>query len=288
VQNGPPVVFRAGVEMVAVSATVRGRDGHLVTDLTAEDFTIRVDGRPVEVEVFSNEPRPLAVAVLVFAFYPPVDGLERLRLAGRAFIDHLRPDELAVIGTMSDEIALSPHLTGNKTILKRVLDEELWPGPINAVGAVANMAIDRLAALDGTYRRAVVFLGHDEGDRCRDSFWHRAGKDPRCTTAAHATTRARDMGAAIYGLVLPPPFGRNPARPVMAMSRDTGGGYAEVRDSDDLPAVMAKVAEGLRREYVIGFFPPAQDGREHRIDVRVGRSGARVFARRTFHLRDQQ
>jgi len=72
----------------------------------------------------------------------------------------------------------------------------------------------------------------------------------------------------------------------MAMSRDTGGGYAEVRDSDDLSAVMATVVEGLRREYVIGFFPPVQDGREHRIDVRVDHRAARVFARRTYLLRD--
>ena len=39
-------VFRAGVEAVAVDVVVVDRDGHPVRDLTVEDFTLLVDGRP--------------------------------------------------------------------------------------------------------------------------------------------------------------------------------------------------------------------------------------------------
>ena len=40
-------VFRAGVEAVAVDVVVVDRDGNPVTDLTVEDFTLQVDGKPV-------------------------------------------------------------------------------------------------------------------------------------------------------------------------------------------------------------------------------------------------
>lgn len=279
-QDGPPVVFRAGVEMVEVTATVRGRDGHLIPDLTRDDFQVRVDGRPVAIEVFSNEPRPLAVAVLVFTGLPKPGDIERNRDAAKALVDHLEPGDVAVIGSMSDEIALSPHITADKATLHRVLEEELWPGPSNAVGAVANLAMEAFAG--DTRKRAVVFMGYDDADRC--SYWVGGRDDPRCVTAAQATRRAEADGVLIYGLPMPVPFGLNPARPVRAMSRATGGGYATLTDEEDLRTTMARVVEGLRRDYLLGFTPPTQDGRDHRVEVRATRPGTTTFARRTFRL----
>jgi VWFA-related protein len=283
-QDGPPVVFRDRVDMVEVSATVRGRDGHLVSDLMRDDFRVFVDGRPVPVEVFSNDPRRLAVAILIFTAMDRTHGYEpaaRQRAAGRALVDALGLDDIAVIGSMSDEIALSPHLTSDKAVLRRVLDEELWPGPVNAVGAVANMAMDSFKAAHENRRHAIVFIGPDDLDRC--VFWDDGRSDPRCVSARDATRRALVDNVLFYGLPLPRLYGIFEGRPAMMMSRDTGGGYAELSDDDeDLAATMARVVEGLRRDYLLGFTPPAGDGREHRVEVRVDRPGTRVFARRTF------
>jgi VWFA-related protein len=266
--------------MVEVTTTVRGGDGHLVTDLTREDFQVRVDGRPVAIEIFSNEPRPLAVALLLFTALPAPGNIERQRDAAKALVDHLDPGDVGVIGSMSDEIALSPHITSDKAILYRVLDEELWPGPINAVGTVANLAMEAFAT--ETRKRAVVFIGYDAQDRC--DYWVGGQDDPRCVTTTHATRRAEAEGVLIYGLPSPVPFGMNPSRPVRAMSRATGGGYAELTYEEDLRATMARVVEGLRRDYLLGFTPPTRDGRDHRVEVRVTRPGMTTFARRTFRL----
>lgn len=285
-QDSPAVVFRTGVEMVEVSATVRGRDGHLVSDLTRGDFTVRVDGRAVPIEVFSNEPRPLAVAILIFTAMrgtASVMPVERARAVAHTLVNALGADDVAVIGSMSDEIALSPHLTSDKTILHRVLEEELWPGPINAVGTVASLAMDAFEA-DDHRRRAIVFIGPDDNGRCVPTVlgWEASATDPRCVSARNATRRALADDVLIYGLPLPRSYGNFDGRPVMLMSRDTGGGYAELSDDEDLAATMARVVEGLRRDYLIGFAPPDDDGREHRVEVRVDRPGTRVFARRTF------
>ena len=37
------------------------------------------------------------------------------------------PQDRAQIGTFGEEIAISPHLTGDKEMLRRVLRNELWP-----------------------------------------------------------------------------------------------------------------------------------------------------------------
>lgn len=284
-QDSPSVVFRSGVEIVEVSATVRGRDGHLVSDLTREDFRVLVDRRSARIEVFSNAPRPLAVAILIFTAvhrssdYAPA---ARQRVVGKALVDALGDDDVAVIGSMSDEIALSPHLTSDKAILHRVLEEELWPGPINAVSTVASLAMDAFEAVDDHRRRAIVFIGPDDRDRCVPAVWGTSATDSRCVSMRDATRRALTDNVLIYGLPLPRSYGIVDGRPVMIMSRDTGGGYAEVANDEDLDLTMTRVVEGLRRDYLIGFSPPEDDGRQHRVEVRVDRPDTRVFARRTF------
>jgi len=50
----PTPVFRAGLDLVNVTVTVRDGKGGLVSDLTAEDFVVLEDGRPQKVEVFAQ------------------------------------------------------------------------------------------------------------------------------------------------------------------------------------------------------------------------------------------
>ena len=45
-------VFRAGVELLPLDAVVLDRDGRQVTDLTAAEFQVEVDGKPRRVATF--------------------------------------------------------------------------------------------------------------------------------------------------------------------------------------------------------------------------------------------
>jgi hypothetical protein len=45
-------VFRAGVDLVTVDATVVDQDGPPVTGLTADDFVLTVDGKPRQIDAF--------------------------------------------------------------------------------------------------------------------------------------------------------------------------------------------------------------------------------------------
>ena len=63
---------------------------------------------------------------------------------------------------------------------------------------------------------------------------------------------------------------------------ETGGGHFALPPGADLTATFARVADELRRQYVIGFSPAALDGKLHRVEVRVRRPGMKVTARRTY------
>lgn len=90
----------------------------------------------------------------------------------------------------------------------------------------------------------------------------------------------------------PPPA---PRRPVAAECRETGpdpdlrelavtggGGYFELRSTDDLTSTFERVGRELHSQYLIGFVAPELDGELHALEVRVKRPDVSVRARRTY------
>ena len=53
-----PPSFSSALDMVNVTVTVRDAHGKLVTDLQADDFIVKEDGRPQVVEVFARAHEP--------------------------------------------------------------------------------------------------------------------------------------------------------------------------------------------------------------------------------------
>jgi VWFA-related protein len=263
----PPQSFRSGVQTVAVYATVSDRNGRLVPNLQREDFRIFDNGRQVDITNFSNELQPITVAVMLDMSGSMVRRFLKLRAATNHFIDALLPWDRARIGSFGVEIAVSPLLTGDKDLLKRVVREELWPGggtPLwNGIDAA-------MRSLEGEQGRRVVLVftdGLDTGSL--------EGLD-----GAHGNVerRARDQGFMLYAIGMNPP---GLAGDLAGLTEDTGGGHFEMNDGDDLTATFSKVADELRHQYVLGFTPRVLDGKQHKLDVRVTR-GMKARARKNY------
>lgn len=63
---------------------------------------------------------------------------------------------------------------------------------------------------------------------------------------------------------------------------DSGGGYFELRTTDELGETFARVADELHRQYLLGFTPANLDGKTHMLEVRVKDSTLTVRARRSY------
>jgi VWFA-related protein len=273
----PQATFRSDIETVAIYATVRDRNGSLVTNLTRDDFRVFVDGRLVEIDTFSNEPEPIVVALLLATRNYR---LARLREFGSAFIDALGPADRAVIGSFGHEYWLSPILTIEHQVLHRVLDEALWPGDGYLVGTMVHLAMSALQRERG--RRVLLVVGPRASDDC----WRYAGIGIPCMQEGPARKQASDSGYMIYGVEVAPqvrPLRGEPLRgSVERMADETGGGYVRLEDDAEVAGVCAQIVEELRHQYVIGFTPQFRDNRAHELRVRANRTGLSVRARRTF------
>ncbi len=61
--DGRDGVFRSGIELVNVAATVTDARGRFVDGLTKDDFRVYEDGEPVEITQFDNERVPVSLGI---------------------------------------------------------------------------------------------------------------------------------------------------------------------------------------------------------------------------------
>jgi Ca-activated chloride channel family protein len=101
---------------------------------------------------------------------------------------------------------------------------------------------------------------------------HRAGQ-------REVSRRARDGGFMIYAIGME---GTGLRGSMANLTDQTGGGRFELKRDADLSATFARVAEELRRQYLLGFTPTALDGRQHRLEVRLTSPGLSARARRSY------
>jgi VWFA-related protein len=260
--------FRSRVETVAIYATVTDRNGRLVTGLGKGDFQVLEDGRPVDVTLFSNEPQP-ATVVIMLDMSQSVGPRELLaRDSAQRFVDALEPGDRVRLGSFGVEIALSPLLTGDKDELTRVLREELWPGGATPLW---NALFAAMSSLDGERGRRVVLSLTDGQDTASLPGWPGTLDDVR--------RKALDEEFMIYAIAME---GSGLARPIVDLADATGGGHFEVKRDADLAATFAQVLDELRHQYLFGFAPGTLDERAHKLEVRVTASGLRVKSRTSY------
>ena len=291
--------FRTDVNTVALYATVRDAGGHLVPNLTKDDFTISDDGQPADIVAFSNEPVPITVALMLDMSNSMAGDYVQVRAAAHAFVDELWEGDRATIGTFGAEVAVSPHLTSDKTILKRVADEEVWPGGGTPLWAGLRAA---MVALTGQPGRRIVLVLTDGGEACPARAYDRlpamasstaghlvatsetnAALDGICSTGPDEERRAVRQDFMVYGVEFRgiPAFSGSVAR-LHDIIDETGGGRFQLNTKADLDATFARVVEELHHQYTIGFVPHALDGKEHRVDLRSTNLQVRARARKTY------
>jgi Ca-activated chloride channel family protein len=284
--------FRGGVRTVAVYATVQDRAGRLVPDLTRDDFEIIDNGRPVELTVFSNEQLPITVAVMLDMSNSMWDEFQRVRDGALHFVNVLDGADRARIGSFGLELALSPHLTGDKKILTRVVEEELWPGGPTPLWSAIELGMHSIATEPG---RRVVLALTDGDDSCllriisrpksRFSVGRFSDSPPKpvdfCATFERVRSRALREEFMIYGIGLP-----DLSDYMKDLSAETGGGYFNLRANADLKASFARVVEELHHQYLLGFTPARLDGAVHKLDVQVKRPGLVARARKSYTASD--
>lgn len=265
-------IFKSATRTVPVYATVTDATGRLVPDLERADFEVFDEGKKVELSVFENVVQPITVVVMLDTSGSMTMNLELLKQAATQFVIRLLPADRARVGSFSDKIRVSPaDFTGDRDELMRILREDIQFGNPTALWDATDVSMDALKDMQG---RRVVLVFTDGAD----TYSRRSQGD--------ILTRARSEEFMIYAIGLRSQMrGQGVTRPdpgLKKVAEETGGGYFELRRTDELNATFTRVAAELHSQYALGFTPQAIDGKVHKLEVRVARPGLVARARKSY------
>jgi Ca-activated chloride channel family protein len=271
--EGQEPTFRSSTRIVPVIATVLDAQGRLVPGLERDEFTILDNGKPVEISFFQNEVQPFTAVVMLDYSASMTANLDRLQAAAEQFLLRLLPEDKGQVGSFSDKIQFSGTFTNDRDDLIFALKDLQFGNPTRLFDAT----YESIAMLDGVEGRKVVLVFTD-GD---DTASRRGMGD--------VLERAKDGEVMIYAIGLESEFFNGqrmvrtrPDRGLRRLADETGGGYFELKKTDELGATFTRVAQELHSQYTLGFSPPVLDGREHKLAIRLKQPGMTARARRTY------
>lgn len=289
-QQQQPPTFRGATENVPVYVTVTDKDGRLVPSLQREDFVLFDNGKAQPITVFDNTPQPVRLIVMLDVSGSMYGNAALLRQASRELFARLRPDDQVKVGTFGEEITISPAFTNDPGILESAVPSAIPASAPTPLWTALMTAIDAFG--EGTSRKVILVLSDG-----KDSGAVRFGRP--FFTLPHVMERAQREEVMIYSVAMrsrSAPSRRpgglfNPAQSMVAdlpdpglatIAQETGGGYFELRPRDNLDEAFARTVDELHAQYLLGFVPPARDGKRHKIEVKLTRQDAKARARKNY------
>jgi Ca-activated chloride channel family protein len=267
--------FRSGTQTVPLYVTVVDTTRRLVPDLTQDDFEVFDNGKPQAITLFDNEVRPITAVVMLDTSGSMTLALDLVKKGAEQFLIRLLPDDRARVGAFNDKIEFHPEnaFTGDRDELIAALKELDFGYPTRLYDAV-DQSMDKLEVVDG---RKVVVVFTDGDDTAS-----KAGQ-------GDVLDRARLLEMMVYAIGLESDYFNGvqrvrtrPDRGLRKLAEETGGGFFELKKTDELNATFTRVAQELHSQYVLGFSPEKLDGKVHKLEVRVKRPGMTARARRSY------
>lgn len=280
------------VNLVHLFVTVRDRHGGLVTNLTRENFRVYEDGNPQEIAYFDREMNlPLTLALLVDTSGSQERLLEPEKRAAKRFLARvLRRGDEALVITFDLDVNLLADFTFDLERLNRAIDR----AQINAPSVPVMVQGPVPARPNGTHFYDAVYLA------CTEKLAGEAGRK-----AIVALTDAQDYGSmkklsdaieaaqhsdtVVHIVLLADRWqywgSYEGDRVASRLAEETGGRVIQARNAQQLDRAFDELAQELRSQYVLGYYPTntARDGGFRRIRVEVTPGGYRALTRKGYY-----
>ncbi len=295
-----PIKLRA--TLVQVPVIVKEKGGRYLTDLKREEFAIYEDGVKRDVEFFGTVEEPFNVALLIDSSGSTVEQLEHIKNAALAFIENLRPQDKVMIVEFNDSVRILSELTGDRSQITRAISD-IKPGEYTQVYEAVYTAVwERLEQIEG--RKAVILFsdGIDTASSeisledtldaiiesedvivypirysTREDVERKLEKKFTIQTASNNAKASEDRDKALRELDR---IYREADDYLLEMARLSGGVIERADRLTDLKAAFGRITDELRRQYLLGYYPPdKKNDKDRRISVTVSRPGAVVRAR---------
>jgi Ca-activated chloride channel family protein len=262
--------IRVDVNLVLVDATVKTKDGQILSNLKKEDFEVREDGAVQKLDVFSRDELQLNVALVLDLSDSIGPFLGPLRDAATVALAALKPDDEVALFTFSTDAELRLALTKDKNKIADQINTFQARGATNINDGIF-VAAEYLLKTPPNGRRVIILISDDVGTSA-------GGQGTR-----DIVTEAIASDSVLYNLKIPgynPPATRFAAAMIPGLvdirkvMDATGGELFDVQDVAHLDSVFSALIQRIKTRYTLGFYTMANgaEGKPHKLDVRLASS----------------
>ena len=314
-------VIKVNTTLVTIPVSVMDRDGRYVPNLQKDDFRLWEDGFEQEVAFFSSVEKPFSVVLMLDTSPSTQFRLEDIQDAAISFVNQLRADDKVMVVSFNNDISVLTEFTTDRQRLTRAITRAHTDDGTRLYDAMDMVMNRELNKIQG--RKAVVLFTDGVDTTSKRATYDSNVMDAQELDALVYVVQydtAGDMAQVgnvpimrpgdIFGQILGgifgggggrrgggggyprgyPPRGRVPNdyqvgdQYLREMSTSTGGRQYRADSLQNMSYAFANVAEELRRQYSIGYYPkqPGQPGQRHQIRVRAKEPNLAVRARETY------
>ncbi|MEO8681483.1 MAG: VWA domain-containing protein [Vicinamibacterales bacterium] len=292
-----PQPFTASSDLIVVPAVVVDKKGALIPGLTQSDFQIFEDGKPVPIETFVTA-APVAagteagrfIVIVLDNLTTPPEIAYRVKDIARKFVDRMGPADVATVIMLNGGNSASTNLPGSvRAAIDRFrpaigdmpMDE--FPGRAAEHGLTMVSSLARQMNKSAHPRKVMVFIGKPAifSPSEPSAFGNLETGDPTKPDMNNAWFQAiRDTGRNNVTVFAIDPTGQtgNFTDWDKSFAAETGGNAWS--NTNNFNGAVDRIWQESGHYYLLGYAPPINDHRVHKIEVRVNAPGATVRARR--------
>lgn len=304
-------VVRIETSLVTLPVKVNDRRGRVVYGLRRDQFRVFENGIEQEISSFEapsdsttqDQARPLNVALLLDASDSTEFKLEKIQSAALAFVDLLRQGDRVLVVSFDREVRFLTELTedrekvrqairgvksGGGTSLYNALTEVLSRSFARASGSKVVVLLtdgvdttSKLSTFDTTVRTAetsdaVIYpIQYNTYSDFSDNPSRGTDTADAFGSVAHVTRNGEFASEAYKRATL-----------YLRLLADKTAGHFQFADSGkNLARAFATIAEQLRQQYTIGYYPKDKTTSQRKIEVKVAAPNTTVQTRRSYLFR---
>lgn len=294
--------------------SVLDRDGRFITGLTQRDFQIFENGKAQQIEYFQSVEQPFTVALMIDVSPSTAFRIDEIHNAAITFIEKLRPNDRVMVVAFDDRIHILSQPTSNRNQLRNAIRQAQFGDGTSLYEAVEQVVSRELAQISG--RKAIVLFTDGVDTTSRRANYQSTLSDAEETEVLIYPIRYNTQGqysgggwgggggsrqtglGGILGIILGgqvPTMRRGPAgsssqeyaagnQYLENLARSSGGRKFEADSSMNLDAAFSGIAEELRRQYSVGYYPDdvGTVGERKQIRIRVTRPNVVVRAKTSY------
>jgi VWFA-related protein len=317
-------VIRVNTTLVTIPLSVSDRDGRYIPNLRKEDFRLWEDGIEHQIAYFSSVDKPFSVVLMIDTSGSTRFRLEDIQDAAINFVGQLRPDDQVMVVSFDDDVRVLSEFTNNRLRLRDAIQRtETGEGTrlYDAVDLVINQRLSRISGrkaivlftdgVDTTSRRATYSDNIRDAEELDalvypiqyDTYMDvvRGGGAPSWpgggSPADILAQILGGMGRGGRGLPGRRSRGTGTSRAdydlanqyLRQMADSTGARRYEADTTQNLSYAFSNIAEELRRQYSLGYYPKrtAHAGERRQIRVKVNQPNLAVRARDSYIFNPQ-